>query len=93
MNSTYPQHQIGIDFKQSLRQELTGYQNNKSGNYSLHQHHYKMIGNNSSKKIHLYELRHQDTVNDKCNVITHQHGRDEVIRIAKEIGNDIGSDA
>ena len=65
-----PQHQIGIDFKQSLRQELTGYQNNKSGNYSLHQHHYKMIGNNSGKKIHLYDLCHQDTINDKRDVIT-----------------------
>ena len=31
--------------------------------------------------------------NDKRDVITHQHGRDEVIRVAKEIGNDTGSDA
>ena len=34
-----------------------------------------------------------DTINDKRNVIAHEHGRDKVVRVAKEIGNDTGSDA
>ena len=52
-----------------------------------------MIGNDPGKQIHLYDLRHKDTVDNKCNVIPHQHGRDKVIRVAQKISNDTGSDA
>ena len=35
------------------------------------------------------KLSHQNTIDDQCNVVSYQHGRNEIIRVPVEYGKDV----
>ena len=51
-----------------------------------------MILNHSCQQTHLNNLCHEDTVDDQCYVIPHQHGGDKIIRVAEEARKDARRD-
>ena len=49
-----------------------------------------MIINESRQQIVADNLCHQDTIDDQCDIIPHQHGRDKFIRVLEEDRKDAG---
>lgn len=49
-----------------------------------------MIVNESRQQIVADNLCHQNTIDDQCDIIPHQHGRDKFIRVLEEDRKDAG---
>ena len=65
---------VRIYFEQSLGYELPCDQDNQRGYDGLGQHQYKFIVYPSGQQLLFNQFGHQDTIDDQCNVVAHQHG-------------------
>ena len=52
-----------------------------------------MIVNKAGQQIFTNDLSHQDTIDNQCDIVTHQHGRDKLVRVLEKDRKDAGSNA